>query len=914
MKNGETLLKIIFFLLGSFFLLGLTFVFGWPIFIGQVGNDAPNALSFIAFLDHFFPKIPLWYPLQGTGVSFTLGYFAFPMLLVVWLKHLANLSLTQSYSLVVFASVFFASFGLFCWGTFGFKKPILGFLAGIFYLLLPLSWTFIYEWGFFSETTSYAFIPFALLFFQKLLNGRRLIFLFLTVFFTGLTALSHILAFYALGVIFVLLSLSKIFSEGKRLKQLFSTTTILSFTLILVFLLFLFWFLPFVHYNFLAGREGIIDTLSPESIPSRLDFLGLALIPPADFKFVLRHVMIPPAIWIFLLMGVFLSFRQERKVFFLELLFFLWFVFAFSTGFQVDLNRQFPHLATPFVYRVFLIASRMLVPVLAGFGVVLLASFLAGEKRRKMAFLLALVLAGLFLVFMARFPQMYPGRMTVYGPGPEVFRVGFEKIYPEGKFRLPEWESSFLDRTGQALEAIPKNTWRVNFSPLLGGMVETANLKNLSLSQVSLYSGGLLLNHALWGYQQGVFFSDHPLFQNPKPLNEVASWFGIEKVATTLKEPQDRFAKSGWLKNSQVDEVTLWQNPVAQAPAVLISGPKFLVIGKLSSSAYEQLFRLATWGMIPFSSGILVEGRDNGLIDDYTLSELKKFEVVVLHGYSYRNKAKAWKLIEQYLKEGGRVFLETGWQYTVPEWETSKVPDFLPFGKLVWKNLGKTRDFKIENREIGGEIDTSRFSPLIWDDSPWGVSLPVDVRKTAKVILTAEGEPLVIAQDYGKGKVIWLGMNLPAHALSGQNQEEINFLANLFSWLGGKGVESGRKLRMKRENPDEARFILEEKMVEPSVIFFREAYHPYWQAFLGKMSLPIYRAGPGMMLIFLPPTTGTEEVVLKFRLPWFWYLALSVSLLSLLGFLTYSFWGEKVISRVQKITEKFWQEEKADLL
>ena len=304
--------------------------------------------------------------------------------------------------------------------------------------------------------------------------------------------------------------------------------------------------------------------------------------------------------------------------------------------------------------------------------------------------------------------------------------------------------------------------------------------------------------------------------------------------------------------------------------ATATTRPAILVVGRPEADAYMTIFRLANDGMLPYDEALLVEGQPR--VDRYTLEQLKPFDAVFLHGYDYKDGLKAWDILASYVQQGGSLFVDTGWEYWIPEWEFEKAPDVLPVDRLTWTDYGMATEYELGVPEAAGTVDISRFKPLIWEGAPWTLSGAEagDVREWGRVVLSAGGRPLIVAGEYGQGKVVWSGMNLIGHARYGDpNTEEFLFLGNLMRWLtsGRHGLEFPAP-NISREDPDRVGLSFAAAPGDVTWLFWREAFYPNWHAYLtdsaGERELPIYRGGPGFMLMPIESVADVANV----RLEW----------------------------------------------
>jgi hypothetical protein len=316
--------------------------------------------------------------------------------------------------------------------------------------------------------------------------------------------------------------------------------------------------------------------------------------------------------------------------------------------------------------------------------------------------------------------------------------------------------------------------------------------------------------------------------------------------------------------------------------------------------AYTTFFRIANEGVINYQDGVVVDGKEN--IDDYSDTELSNYKRVVLFGYNYRNRDKAYRLLDTYVKNGGNLIVFTGWQYVDKDWQADKLPESFPVKNLVWTSQLFQTGYSLNDDNLNSEVDVSRFSPLEWANSPWGVSLPGkdSLRDNAKIILTINNSPLVAEQSYGQGRVIWTGLNWFGHISAFHNNtEEIKFLSLLFNGLSSspEGIDDAQQVVMDRNYPDNVTFHLNKDNNVSSVFYFRESYHPDWHAILisgnNKTAVPNYRAGPALMILDLPPVHAGDSIVMEFSPGFRGLLGVAVSILVIIALLVYLIFGER---------------------
>lgn len=293
-------------------------------------------------------------------------------------------------------------------------------------------------------------------------------------------------------------------------------------------------------------------------------------------------------------------------------------------------------------------------------------------------------------------------------------------------------------------------------------------------------------------------------------------------------------------------------SPIVSAsnrPAVLIIGTTDNIFRALAISDSSRV--ISVWG------------REH--VDDHSLEELARFDAVALYGYSYHDKAEAWSLLEAYVESGGGLFVETGFS---PD-SGSPTPAPCPVEGTTWTDFGAEWDLASAGSPVTDGVNLSSFSPALFGDHPWGVSASRDesVRPWARPVLWIEGRPLVAMGEYGEGRVVWSGLNLPYHVVSYRNGVESAFLSKMVEWAAGAsetGMDPG--CGVSRPHPEKVTVALGERV---GGVLFKESYFKNWRARLvradGERDLDIYRAGPGLMYVRIPEEAELPaEVVFEY--------------------------------------------------
>ncbi len=235
-------------------------------------------------------------------------------------------------------------------------------------------------------------------------------------------------------------------------------------------------------------------------------------------------------------------------------------------------------------------------------------------------------------------------------------------------------------------------------------------------------------------------------------------------------------------------------------------------------------------------------------LDNVTDEDLENFDITVLYGYDYKNYRKAWDKIERYIKNGGKVFIETG--NDVKETNTATLsaktilPPFFPIENTTRGELGSLWNIDTYDKQLFSDVDINKLAAPQLDGKPWVFSYPTSdaaVRSGAKVLFQHSGKPLIVEWNWGKGKVIWSGMNLFYHAIANKNLNEGMLVKNLLnSFVQLTPVTYGDS----QVNWEGAETI-HVKGKEDRGVLVRQQNYPGWNVvFAGGLKPLVYSAGP----------------------------------------------------------------------
>lgn len=904
------LFGLIVFFLALFVVFLTVYLFFYKLFsTGLVGNDMRLAYSYAYFYDYYWPKIPIWYPLVGGGTSLILGYPILTSLIVVIIKRLFELNLAQAMVFLSFTSFILSGIFLYLFCSLRLKNRTVGIIAAASFYLSHIMWGWYVTAGFFAFSASFFFVPLVFLLFdyfleklekkEGLTKRGRLGFLFL-VFTFSLGFISHpsIGIIIATGLFFYLIG-KLIVVKASFLDKIKISFFSYILPIITSFALISFWLLPFYYFSGFANREGLL-TVTPSSI-AYYNFDQMFGLKPWDAFDLSGMVAFNRGVSILAGIGIILGLlRNFRKAF--PLLFVTLLPLLYITPILGNLILP---LKTYLDVRGNVLLT-FFVPVLSGFGAYYLpqtvfAPFIYLIKKIKIQSIRYVSLAVVYFIVsilaffigwqvISHFPNLpktgvaYLPNGKPYLPQGALGYSGWGPVLPGinlSLYRKPsEWlsfiknfkiENKAEHETNYS--ALPKDLTsfdlskapRVFFSPALGQLNQ--ELASVSFaSNIESYTYQLSLIHWSWGFSQArIFFGQG----SPDEINEWAKWYGL-RYAGLFKEKDtvSTFKKAGWQDRGDYKlssgTMKLFRAPVDFSLISASQKPRVLVIGKYKFRPYEQIFKQAVLGVISYDDAVIIEGKDN--VDDYSKEELSKYSLIILH--AYQNNSSSESLLRDYIASGGKVFIVAGWQYTSSDWQREQTPDFFPFEKLSWQESPRNGSFKIEDKNIKGDV--SKFGKMLYGTGPWGVSTG-KVKVNARTLLSYDGVPFIASMKYGNGQIAVSGINIFAHiAVYKNNQEEVKMLNQiLFKMLSDKKNKSEEQLTFSRDFPDRVIIHLKHDYSN-STVYFREAYFPYWQAVLvdsegRKQKLKIERAGVGFMSFFLDKANKGDKIVLEVK-------------------------------------------------
>ena len=819
-------------------ILGLIFTLAFAIYIYSPvlygfpkGGDAPNALSMIRYLEKWWPHFPRWNTEWGCGYPYLTFYPPLGIVFTFLLSRSLNLSIFTAYKIVMLLIAISSSLFLYLLSLFLLEGEAAALVASLLYLLTPGSLNNLVYWGFFAEHFAYPIFLASILLIELYMRTSRKILLIASILSYFLLLLSHQwVAAVGTLVLFTYL-LWRYMTEKKSLIRFFKISLIFfGFGLSLV----TFWYIPFI-----TGVGSRVYGVWAPGTHHPLSFDQIIGLPSSGFSRLAPWTIFLAAL------GGFIALRNRKNRFLL----FWSLVFIF----YLEANR-FP--AFYFLYggavfpQRFLPWASIFLSLLGGYAVNLFELRLSSRKL--------LIFSIIFLAFS---PLAHIHRVEVLGA------TNHEVTYELMKELAPIVEG------------------RIAFSCYVSQLHETFNLVS-DESQLSNYQLPLAPNSA-W-----ISMADAYLFKGFGGIEEavsIAGWYGLEYLFI------DDEAKAAWASDSQQFK-EFWRGHGYKLYKVVPSTPlvsigdrrKILVIG--NRYAYENIF----WALIhtDFDSEFNAIVWIDKSVDKIDIEELRNFDIVILYGYHYRDRDEMMHVLKEYLNEGGNLLIDTGYS---PESESSELGEPFPISMTKRGDFGYNWSFTFRDSEILKDVDFTSFSPPRYGDTPWGVSYSFNqtIKPWAETIVWLYGHPIIVVGEYGGGRVVWCGLNLPYHAKSYRNREEAELLLRLLNWLSPPREKSSTEVEVDRPIPEKMIIPISGETERGASVFIRETYFPKWHAYIEvggeRRKLDLYYSGPGFMLVILPEEVNAPtKLILRYETIRVEYVGYIITLCAIILLIIYS--------------------------
>jgi hypothetical protein len=152
MRAGAIALGAVRLAVATLTMVAVAYVLSWQIlYSGPLGNDALFHLHLAQWVDAGFPSLDWWYPWDDHGIAYREGYPLAAHWLAAAVSRLGSMDVSQGMQVVEFAISPLGAIGIYVFCAWRLRGPLAGLVAGVAYLLSTFPWTFLVDWGFYSN-------------------------------------------------------------------------------------------------------------------------------------------------------------------------------------------------------------------------------------------------------------------------------------------------------------------------------------------------------------------------------------------------------------------------------------------------------------------------------------------------------------------------------------------------------------------------------------------------------------------------------------------------------------------------------------------------------------------------------------------------------------------------------------------
>ena len=852
------------------------------------GGDLPNSLTYIEhFQKHLTFPPASWQPFWYSGLATVRGYPWFHFYLMQPLVRLTDsFWAVEVYSLGTLFLFFFFSYCLFFYLC---RNHLFSLFLTMILFFTKGSWAAVFWSGFINAGFTQLFLPLSLLLTLLYLKKKDKRFFLASAVTVGLAILGHPL----IGIFFAFLPcLTALFLERKgRFAIPERIKTVFAFFLVVILIA------GIVVYPL---AELFLATPQVRTCTDCVWDVSVIL---AWFNPVMFVVPV-----ILLLLGLpFLVFKKDKEgisyfLIFLVILIEFLIIFA-SVTFNLNLVPLIGGSLWP--ERMVWAISVILAAISAASARQFLAVF---EKKLFLKIGLNLIIAGLGVVFFLNQPREI---FSSFHASPGIFPLNaastlgkYKKMEP--KDLVPSWlDVNDINHRFDDLDYTVNHWWNMVFN--------IPNTRGYGQFTKGTFEDW---NAWLWAAETGNLEMDKEAAKNSALF--LFDWYAVAYFEESGRQlGQERGIYADYLLTDDVIEkkevifpLTFYKlRPELTSPiAVATNIPTALVVG--SKVAYNDVGRALA--LANTNSKKLIPIRGPLRLEELAKVKLTDFDVLILNGYKYDDFNKAWKSLEEYVRNGGRLFIETGNE--VKESESKTLSEIFPLKETQRASLGKEWTLELSDHPVNSGIETTKFAPLLYQDDPWKLSFVPNkslIKEGARIILTQAGKPVLVESSLGQGKIIWSGLNLPYHAENYNNPEEARLLENILLYLTFK-TQRLPEQEFTRPKPEEI-IITGNKFTG---VLFKETYDSGWKAEVNGKKMKVYQAGPDFMYLRVPKgLEGKIKVELLYRGSIIAWISFLLSLGTVMGSLWYIIIGYKsagksrLMGRLRSNLGQWWERE-----
>jgi hypothetical protein len=320
---------------------------------------------------------------------------------------------------------------------------------------------------------------------------------------------------------------------------------------------------------------------------------------------------------------------------------------------------------------------------------------------------------------------------------------------------------------------------------------------------------------------------------------------GIEKAYAS--DPSDYQL----VRTPSTADIPVYQNAHARPIGVATNATTALVIG--DPEEYGLVFRALSFSDADSSRIVPIQG--GPWVDTLSAQQLDRYDAVVLYGARAHSWSRAGRLLDQYVRQGGRLVIEQA-DSPVP----ARLPSVYPVSGLARRAvIGGNWGFTSRGSPLLDHFNLASFSPPQWGHLfTWDVMGAQAVAPWARPVLSIGQQTVVAEGQLGRGHVYYSGLNLPFHVASFSNGAESSLLAAMISPDVRASSATASLTSVPGPLPPSTADAVgpEHEVIRVPAgargVIYKETYSADWTATVNGRRASVERAGPSFMYVRLP--------------------------------------------------------------
>ena len=270
---------------------------------------------------------------------------------------------------------------------------------------------------------------------------------------------------------------------------------------------------------------------------------------------------------------------------------------------------------------------------------------------------------------------------------------------------------------------------------------------------------------------------------------------------------------------------------------------------------------------------VLIKGH-SPYLDDYALEELLRYNSICLYRWMYRDKSLAESLLRKYVERGGTAFI-------IPFYKG----ELLGRKFYVAKSTGNCSQGYFVNINssyvdtVFYGVNTTDFAPAIYAGKPWHY---IAISGPSEVLMWIDRNPVLAIDRIGKGKIVWIGFNLPIHVWLYLNLNEAQLIRNIIEYslhFNSEGWIS--RFTMEKRPYGYIEINLNLTKTRSLWLLIKEACFPGWRASVNGIAVPLQTAEPGLITLKLDGRSS-YKILLRYEYTEVHYAGWAITILTLI--------------------------------